>query len=217
VVAPQLPLRIDATSTVVLPTPYEVGSRDPLEDVLTIAALGGLIVRSDREGAVLVSLPPAPDVIRADWQEGDDCPVTDLDRGLQTSSMVNSVTVVSTSPDIKPPVSSTVEDDDPSSPTYIGGVWGRRGVTIRSDAVASPDAAANLARATLAGRRRPTEAVVVQVPPRGDLSYGDLISLARMQSGVAGLFRVAKWRLPITEVGAPPPLMSVTMQTRSTA
>ena len=215
VVAPATALRMDATSTVTLPDPYEVGARDPLEDIVGIAAQAGLIVYTDREGAVLVTAPPAPETIRANWQEGDDCPVVSLGRDIATSEMVNSVTVVSTSPDVQPSVSATAEDDDPSSPTYIGGVWGRRGITIRSDAVASMDGAAGLARTTLEGRRRPTESVEVQVPGRGDLGYRDLVALARAESGVGGLFRVAKWRLPITAPDQPPPRMTVTMQTRS--
>lgn len=211
------PVRIDSTSSVTLPDTYELGGRDPLDDLVDIAAQAGLIVRSDREGAIIAGPAPEPWHVRADWQEGPLCPVMDLSREVGTSQMVNSVTVVSTSPEVDPPVVATIEDDDPTSPTYVGGPWGRRGLTHKTDAVATTEGAQGLARSILDGRRRPTEAVEVQVPGRGDLGFRDLVHLRRDASGVGGMFRVSGWRLPIGGAADDPPPMTVRMMTRGIA
>lgn len=209
------PVRIDSSSAVTLPAEYELGGRDPLDDLVDIASLAGLVVRTDREGAILISPEPSPWHVRADWQEGATCPVVDLSRDIGTSGMVNSVTVVSTSPEVDPPVAATVEDTDPASPTRVDGPWGRRGLTVRSDVVASVEAAQGMAASILDGRRRPTEAVQVTVPSRGDLGFRDLVHLRRDASGVGGLFRVAGWRLPIWAADEPPGTMTVRLMTRS--
>lgn len=208
-------IRVDSSSSVTLPAVFELTGRDPLDDLTEIAAQAGLIIRTDREGAIIAAPAPEPWAVRADWQEGPDCPVINLDVEIGTSEMVNSVTVVSTSPEVDPPVSATVEDDDPTSPTYVGGPWGRRGLTIRTDAVATVEGAQGLARSTLEGRRRPTEAVEVEVPARPDLGFRDLISLARAASGVGGLYRVAGWTLRVGSAVDAPPTMTVRMMTRS--
>ena len=103
------------------------------------------------------------------------------------------------------------EDDDPSSPTYVGGPWGRRGITVQSDVVSTVEAATAYARRVLSGRRRPTESVSVTVLPRGDLGYRDVVSLKRDQAGVAGLYRVGKWSLSISAGDEAPALMKVEM------
>lgn len=215
IVAPRAPYRIDSTSTVTLPAVYEVGQRDVLEDMMAIASLAGLHVRTDREGAILVAPIPEPSALRADLQEGEDCAVLSLTRDITTSRMINSVTVTSTNAEVVPPVSVTVEDDDPSSPTYVGGIWGRRSYSVRSDVVATVAGAESMARVELLGRRRPTEQITVVVPARGDLVYRDLMALHSDADGVGGLHRVKAWSMTITAKNAPPATMSVTMMTRT--
>lgn len=216
VVAAGQPIQIDSTSTVTMPTTYELTGGDPLDDLTNIAAQAGLVIRTDRLGRIVCSPEPDTEDIRADWQEGEDCPVIDMDRDISSSNMVNSVTVVSTSPEVTPPISVTVEDTDPSSPTWVGGKWGRRSITIRTDSVATEEGATALATATLNGRRRPMETITVEVPQRGDLGFRDPIKLHRAASYVADTYRISKWSLPLAGADDAPPTMSVTMMSRST-
>jgi hypothetical protein len=209
-------VQIESTSTATLPTVYELTGNDPLDDLTNIAAQAGLVIRTDRLGQIICATEPDLEDIRADWQEGDDCPVIDMDRDIVSSNMVNSVTVVSTNPEVNPPISVTVEDTDPSSPTWVGGKWGTRSITIRTDAVATTDGAWQLANATLNGRRRPTETITVEVPGRGDLNFRDPVKLYRAASAVADTYRISKWTLPISGAADAPPTMTVTMMTRST-
>ena len=215
-VSQNTPITIESTSTVTLPAVYELTGNDPLDDITNIAAQAGLVVRTDRLGRIVCAPEPDNQDTRADWQEGPNCPVIDMDRDIDSSNMVNSVTVVSTSPEVTPPVSVTVEDTDPSSPTWVNGKWGRRSLTIRTDAAATEEGARALAYATLNGRRRPTETITVEVPGRGDLGFRDPIKLYRPASAVADTYRISKWTLPITGPAEAPPTMTVTMMTRST-
>lgn len=210
------PVQIDSSSTVTLPATYALNGNDPLDDLTNIAAQANLVIRTDRLGQIICAPEPEHQDIRADWQEGDNCPVVGMDRDISSADMVNSVTVVSTSPDVVPPIAVTVEDDDPASPTYVLGKWGRRSVTIRTDAVATEAGAYALAWATLNGRRRPTETITVEVPGRGDLNFRDPIKLHRAASAVADIYRISKWTLPIAGAADDPPAMQVTMMTRST-
>lgn len=210
------PVQIDSTSDTTLPATYALNGNDPLDDLTNIAAQANLVIRTDRLGQIICAPEPEHQDIRADWQEGDNCPVIGMDRDISSGDMVNSVTVVSTSPDVVPPIAVTVEDTDPASPTYVLGKWGRRSVTIRTDAVATEAGAYALAWATLNGRRRPTETVTVEVPGRGDLNFRDPIKLHRAASAVADIYRISKWTLPIAGAADDPPAMQVTMMTRST-
>jgi hypothetical protein len=214
-VAPQTPFRIESSSTRTLPATYELTGQDPLDDMVTIARQSDLIIRTDPEGNVVAAPNPDSQIIRADWQEGPDCPVTDLTRAVNTSQMLNSVTVVSTNPEVIPPISVTVEDTDPSSDTWIGGPWGRRATTIRTDSIASEAAARSMAQGILNGRRRPQEEISVEVPPRGDLLYRDKVALKRTMSGVANTYRVAGWNLSFGNALEAPATMGVKMISRT--
>lgn len=214
-IAPSTPFRIESNSTVTLPPTYELTGQDPLDDLVNIARQADLVIRTDPEGRVVCARNPDSQTIRADWQEGPDCPVTDLSRDVNTSQMLNSVTVVSTNPEIIPPISVTVEDDDPSSPTWVGGVWGRRSMTMRTDAVATEEGARATAQGLLNGRRRPQEEIQISIPPRGDLMYRDKVALKRAMSGVANTYRVASWTLSFGSALQATPTMEVKMISRT--
>ncbi len=215
-IAPQVTARVDGT-TVTLPATYEVGaSDDPWDDVADIAALAGFRVRADREGVLMVTAPPDPQTVRANLQEGAACAVVSLSRGITTSSIVNRVVAVSTSPEVTPPVVGVVEDDDPASPTWVGR-FGPFVTTIKSDKIADVAGAEGMARATYERWRRPMESVKVTIPQRPDLGYRDLVALSSTRAGVAGMYRVSSWELPLAGPDKPPAPMVVEFMTESLA
>lgn len=209
---PGVPITTGTTS-VTLPTPYEVGGTDrrtPQQDWTDIAATAGWVVRTDRLGVIVCDATPEPAVTPIDWQEGPLCAVTDLDRALSWSTITNRVICSSSSPEVSPPVVGIVEDTDPGSSTYVGRmVWPTE---ITSDAVTTVEAATNMARATFERYRRPLETVKVSVPQRPDLGYRTPTRLARIQAGVAGDYAVSSWNLRMTPK---PQTMAVTMMQRS--
>ncbi len=215
-VAPQVTARVD-TSTVTVPATYELGSsEDPWDDVADIASMAGFHVRADREGVLMVTAPPDPQTVRADLQEGDDCAVVTLRRSVTTSSMVNRVIAVSTSPEVVPPVVGVVEDDDPASPTWVGR-FGPYVTVIKSDKIADLAGAEGMARASYERWRRPMESVTVTIPQRPDLGYRDLVALSSTRAGVSGLYRVSGWEMPLAGPDQAPGPMTVTFMTESLA
>ena len=212
-VAPALPLQI-GDSTVTLPTPYTLAENDPAKDWTEIAALAGWVVRTDREGTVICGPRPTP-TVALDWSEGPDCPVTDLSWSHGIEHMGNRITVRSTHPDAVG-VYATVQDDDPASPTWVGGPWGVHPLPdIDSDAVATVEAATNLARMHLGRGLHPVEDVSVVVPQRPDLEYRQVVHLARRQVGIGADYRISSWDLDMPVTGQPPAPMSVRMMQRT--
>lgn len=208
-VYPAAPTSIPDT-TVTLPTPYELGARAPFEDWTDIALLAGWTVRADRNGVITAGPPPSDDTIRATWQEGPDNRVSSIRREVTTSEMINRVVVVSTSPEVVPPILAVVEDDDESSPTWtgLGRIWEER---IESDAVATQEAADNLARLQYGQRRLPTETVTVKVPPRPELDYRDAVVIGRRRVGATGTYQISSWTLDLS--GGPMEIRTMSRQT----
>lgn len=211
--APALPLRI-AETDVVLPATYELDGTDPAQDWTRIADAAGWVVRTDREGVVTCGPHPTP-TAGFDWAEGPGCAVSQMRRDLRTSLMGNRQTVRSAHPD-HVGVWATVQDDDPSSPTWVGGPFGVRPLPdIESDVITTVEAATNLARMHLGRGLHPTEDVAVTIPQRPDLDYQTPIHLARAQLGVGGTYRVSSWSLSLPVAGEAPAPMTVAMMDRT--
>ena len=212
-VAPTLPLRI-AETTVTLPAVYEVGEDDPAATWTEIAALAGWVVRTDRDGVIVAGPRPTPGGA-LNWAEGDDCPVTEIRWQHNIEHMGNKLTVRSTHPD-HVGVYATVQDDDPSSPTWVGGPWGVHPLPdIESDAVASVAGAENLARMHLGRGLRPVEDIEIKVPQRPDLTYRQPVHLARAQLGIGSTYEISSWDLDLPVTGQAPAPMTVRMMQKA--
>lgn len=203
-VAPGLPYSLEP-STVTLPAGFELWSRSVREDWTEIAAMAGQVVRTNRMGVITSRRPPEPTTPRADWQEGPDCPVSDMGVHLKTSTIPRRVVVVSNNPDVTPPVVGEWVNPDADADMIT------REIRIESSTVTSVEAANNLARLTGERWARPQQTVEVVVPPRPDLAYRDLVTLGRVQSNVAGGYQVGSWDLTLSKT---PGLMTVRMMTR---
>ena len=206
--APTVPVRV-ADTTLTLPTGYQVGlsDRTPAQDWTDLADVAGWVVRSDRDGVIVAGPRVDRTTPRADWSEGDDATVIELDRDVSTSDTVNRVIVRSTS---TAGVWAVVEDDDPGSATWVGR-YGPFERLIESDAVTTPAGALSMARMQYGRLRLPTESVSVRVPVRPDLDYRDPVILRRDRSGVGGTYLVSGWTI---RLGPSPSLMEVAMMPR---
>lgn len=206
-VAPGFPVSIES-STVTLPAQFELWARDPAEDWTEIAAMAGMVVRTDRMGVITVGRPPEPATVAADWQEGPSCPVVELGVRNKTSTIPRRVVVVSTNPDVVPPVVGSWDNPDADSQMIV------TETRVESSTVTTVEAATNLARMTGTRWARPQQTVEVTVPARPDLDVGDLVSLSRQRVGVAGLYRVGGWSLDLRGPDQPPAAMRVQMMAR---
>ncbi len=214
--APGLPVRIAPTS-VLVPADTVLGEKDPLGDVLELAGVGYSdgTVRSDREGVVECGPRPEPTAPMLDWQEGPDCPVSELSWEHGIEHMGNIITAVSTHADAVG-LYVTVQDDDPSSPTYVNGPMGKRPLpSIDTDKATTEAALRSLALMHLGKGLHPTEDVEVTVPQRPDLVYEHPVLLGRAQLGVASVYRVSSWSVNLPGNGETPSPMRVGMMRRT--
>ena len=201
--APWIQVRIAPTSVVV---PDGIVLRDPRSDVaeLVVAGYPDGIVRSDCLGIAYAGPRPVPGDAPLDWQEGPGCPVSSIKWQHGVLAMGNQVTAVSTHPDAVGMV-VTRQDDDPTSPTYVGGRWGLRPLpTVESSVAATVEALTSIADTELWRGMHPTEDVEVSVPARPDLDGGRGVLLARDRLGVVGLRRVSSWSLSLPGPGLMP-------------
>lgn len=207
VLVPQFPVSIEP-STVTLPPAMELWDRDPAEDWTEIAAMAGLVVRTNRLGVITARRPPSPTSVRADWQEGARCPVTELSVETKTSTIPRRVVVVSNNPDVVPPVVGEWVNPDADSQMIV------TEQRIESSTVTTVEAANNLAR--MSGERwsRPQVNVDVTVPARPDLDYRDPIALSRHQVNLSGVYQVSGWSFELRGPDDPPGLMKVSLMTK---
>ncbi len=207
VVAPKLDTSFPLSS-VRLPTTYTLGENEPDKDWTAIAAMAGWTVWSDREGVIVAG--PLKAARAVDWSEGPGCRITQLERSTTTTDIINRVVVRSTNSDVSPAITSIAEDDDPASATFVGrhGPWER---VIESDAIASQQAADNLAAAELIAGLRPTSEVTGKATPRPDLGWGDLIQLGRDRVGIYGPHILTEFRLTLPAPNTAPELMAITV------
>lgn len=206
-VMPGWPVSI-GESAVVLPASMELWARDPAEDWTEIAAMAGMVVRTDRMGVITAAVPPSPSAIAAQWVEGPGCPVVEVSSVVKTSTIPRRVVVVSTSPNVSPPVVGEWVNPDADAMTIV------TETRVESSAVTSVEGARALARLTGERWARPQQSVSVLVPPRPDLGYRDLAALTRERAGVAGVFAVSGWEMTMGGADKAPGLMSVRMMAR---
>ena len=211
--APTLAVTIAPSSEII---PEGTTLRDPATDVVELAEMGYPLgaVRSDCLGAVHVGPRQAPADEPLDWQEGHGCPVSRIKWKHGVEAMGNHVRAVSTHPDA---VGLYVvrEDDDPTSPTWVGGPWGVHPLPqVESSIAVTVEALAAAADAVLDRGLHPTEDVEVDVPQRPDMD-GRTVRLTREQLGVAGVLTPASWSLSLPVAGEAPGLMSVGMMQRT--
>ena len=123
--------------------------------------------------------------------------------------MGNQQTAVSTHPDAEG-LYVTVQDDDPSSPTWVGGPWGVHPLpVITSDKTTTESGLRSLALMRLGKGLAPTQKISLQVPQRPDLLYRHPLLLACADLGIAGIRRVLSWSLTLPVRGTAPALMTV--------
>ncbi len=211
VACPTVPFHAEPSS-VTLPAVYELGARTPTEDMDEIAGMAGQTVRADREGTLRSATPASQSVPVLELHEGEGCQMVDLTREV-SDVIYNRVTVTGTNPDLTEPVFGMDEDDDESSPTWVGRM-GPYELRIESDAVTTNVAADSLARMQRGRFARPTETTKVHLRAMPHLNYRDMVPMTRRASGVQGDHLVSRWGMSLPVRGEAPELMELTMMSR---
>lgn len=206
--APGIPVSIEP-STVTMPPAAELWDRSPDRDWTDIARMAGQEVRTNRWGVVTVARPVESDVAVADWQEGEECVVTEIESTLDPSRVPRRVIVASSSPDVDPLVYGVWDNPDAA----VQGLTLE--VRIESPVATTVEACEAHARREGEATARPLQYVEVTVPQRGDLSVGDLVYLRRARAGVSGEYRIEAWSMTLRGPDQPPAPMTVRMAPRA--
>jgi hypothetical protein len=98
------------------------------------------------------------------------------------------------------PISATVDDLDPASPTYILGPYGIKAGRVQLNQAASPSSVLQAARTILARSRSLTESWQITCVPDGSIELGDALDLAyrgSMPDPARAIQLVAGFTLPL--------------------
>lgn len=220
--APGLDLDLDLGQTGILVPATTLGlegSADPWQDATELAADHGYVLWIDQ--ARTARLEPAVDVLTA-------TPVLELtedEQGLildgagkdwDDSDAFNGGLVVGESSD-STPVQVEVWDDDPASPTYAFGPYGRRPwPTITTPQATTVEAVTRVGLAEIAKRRGAAQVLTLPVIPDGswdaDMPIRVWASGLRVSAQVAVVEAIT---LPLTVAGGPMQVRARTAQVRA--
>ena len=93
------------------------------------------------------------------------------------AGVVNRLTLSGERADGSAPVFATVEDTDPTSPTYINGPYGVKSVTVQVSSADTPSTLLTAAKVLLARARALVEPWEITCVPDGSIELGDAINL----------------------------------------
>ena len=193
--------------SLIIDTP--IGSRvfdieaDPWAGAQEIAAAAGAEVYCNADGVFVIAALPnlltTPPVWAIEATEGG---VYISGNRAMTSDSVNNGVLArgeNTSENV-PPVSYLAVDDDPTSPTYWDGPFGRRPKFISSSAYTTVNACAQAANAELAKSKAPNASGDITSLPNAALEPGDVLRVMH-EDGSRELHQAAAFTVPLSESG----------------
>lgn len=190
-------------------TDAAIGSRtfdiegDPWAGAQEIAAAAGAEVYSNADGVFVIAT--MPDLLSADpvWsvEAAEGGVYISGTRAMSSASVFNGVLARGeNTADDKPPVSALVVDNDPGSPTYWGGPFGRRPTFISSSALITTNACAQAANLELLKAKAPNASGDFSSLPNPALEPGDVLRVAH-SDGTRELHQVASFSVPLDDGG----------------
>lgn len=151
---------------------------DRWEACRELATALGADIGTDADGRFVVRKLPDVDAEHVVWEvaAGEGGALVSAVRGMTRRGVYNSVTAVGENAEEDvPPVTATVQDEDPGSPTYVYGPFGRVPLFYSSPLLTSTHAAAAAAASLLRARRRPNARADLTALPNPCLEPGDVL------------------------------------------
>lgn len=193
-----------------------IGSRwfdveaDPWAGCQEIAAAAGAEVYANADGEFVISTLPdlatAEPVWAVEATEGG--VYISGNRGMTSDGVHNGVLArgENTSDNV-PPVSALVYDNDPNSPTYWLGPYGRRPMFYSSSTLTTTAACQNAARLKLAEAKAPNASGDISSLPNPALEPGDVLRVTH-PDGSRELHQVASFSVPL-DLGGDFPIATI--------
>ncbi|MFF4791817.1 DUF5047 domain-containing protein [Streptomyces sp. NPDC001276] len=176
---------------------------DPWAACQEIAAAAGAEVYANADGEFVIAILPDLLATAPAWdiaaEEGG--VYISANRGMSSERVYNGVLARGeNAADNVPPVSYLAVDDDPGSPTYWGGPFGRRPMFHSSSTLISATTCQAAARLKLAEAKAPNASGDITSLPNPALEPGDVLRIVH-PDGTRELHQAASFTVPLDEGG----------------
>ncbi|WP_282790939.1 DUF5047 domain-containing protein [Streptomyces sp. CC224B] len=176
---------------------------DPWAGVQEIAAAAGAECYANADGVFVVSTLPDLTTTPAVWEvaAGEGGVYVSGSRAMTSDNVNNGVLARGENTEENlPPVSYLATDDDPTSPTYWGGPYGRRPLFYSSSTLTTVNACAQAANLKLAAAKAPNASGDFSSLPNPALEPGDIIRVIH-PDGSRELHQVQSFTVPLDTGG----------------
>lgn len=159
---------------------YGLAQSDSWQDIRDLSTACGFESFFDVAGTFVFRQVRDPRVTPPAWtfDDGATCTVTQVDRELTDEQTLNYITVKGESTSSQNPVSASAFDNDPGSPTYVGGRFGIHGAIITIPSVTTQDQAQTAADAILFASIGSCETTTITTVPIPFLEVGDCVTVS---------------------------------------
>lgn len=188
---------VSTTRTTPLLT-FEEGA-DPWEAAQNMAASIGMDLFFDAAGVCVLRPEPDPlsGAVVATFVEGVNSVVVAVNNNLTAKPAYNKFIVTGETMDGTPPVRAEAFDNNPASPTYYFGTFGKRPRFFRSQFITSQAQAQETADAFLRRELGGSEQVTFSAVPNPALDAGHVVQAVRSRIGVDTIAVIESLRMPL--------------------
>lgn len=173
---------------------------DPWQDIMELAQAIGFEAFFDATGTFVCRPVPDPSLGEPVWQfdETQIQYVSEAERELSSDQTFNDIVVVGQSTSTANPFAAEAYDDDPSSPTYVLGPYGRVTQRLTFSLITSQDQAQDTANTTLLNSIGGADTVTLTVVPMAALEPGDIIKINCSNVKVNGTYMINSMTTPMS-------------------
>lgn len=173
---------------------------DPWQDIQELAQAIGFEVFFDPTGVLVCRPVPDPRVGEPVWSFDENAVklVAEAERDLSSDQTFNDIVVVGQSSSTANPFSAEAFDDDPNSPTYILGPYGRVTQRLTFSLITSQDQAQAMANAALFNSLGSADTVTLTVVPMPALEPGDIVKVVCSNVKANGTYMINSMTTPLS-------------------
>lgn len=178
----------------------DAANSDPWGDFQKAAAALGCDLFFDQRGVCVLrtTLDPTELGAAAEFVEGETATILNASRVFDRAGGYNGVIATGESTSNDTPVRAVVWDDDPSSPTYYLGKYGKKPLFFSSPLITTTTQATKAARSRLRKLIGATEAVEFSAIPHPALDGDDAVLVTRARAGITAIYMADQIEMPLT-------------------
>lgn len=188
---------------------------DPWQDIGELAQAIGFEAFFDATGTFVCRPVPDPRIGDPVWQFNENAVklVSEATRELSSQQTFNDIVVVGQSTSSQNPFSAEAYDNDPASPTYVLGPYGRVSQRLTFSLITSQDQAQDVANAALYNSLGAADTVTLTVVPMPALEPGDIVKVVCSNVNANGTYMINSMTTPLSP--ADPQVLTCFRQTTS--